>query len=212
MSKFFSPLLSILFLLFPDPIFAEVNRNVQYVYVGSNSTVEYLADHYKKRFKIVEGDGSEPINRVNERIHLPISFGYHIEDSILSQNGYSLGASFDAAIGFGGITYPNGLSNFVEKVSVRSKNFEINPSLMFSSEFFNNQLIFELRGGYSFICSEEVFRLGTWKIFEEVKEVIPSATISLILKPKFSPRIGYFANIKYFSREPYANIGVRFFK
>jgi len=211
MWKLFNRVLSIAFCLFPALIFAEEKRENQFVFIGSDSTVEYLANYYKKRFKIVEGEESG-LSSVNERVHLPISFGYHFEESILSKNTYSLGASFDASIGFGEIIYPNGLSNFVEKISVSSMNIEINPSLMFSSKFFNNQLIFELRGGYSFIRSDEVFQLGTWKIFEEVKEVIPSATISLILKPKFSPRIGYFANIKYFSREPYANIGVRFFK
>ncbi|MDA8542632.1 hypothetical protein N9K64_02420 [Rhodobacteraceae bacterium] len=198
--------------LVPSLAFAEFEKENSYIFVSSSSTAQYLASHYQSRFGLggETGVGSS-LDKNNYRIQEPLSMGYHLEKDVNLNKPLDLQLAFDLALNNASITYPRGISYFIEKISVSSKSIEISPNLSVSKSFIDKQFTFEISGGYTFFWSEQRFDFGDWVIYEHENNILPTFVMALSYKAEHSNKIGYYIGVKTLSEEVYIDLGLRFF-
>ena len=199
----------------PNANLAAENDQIGIGFIGSNSTAEYLANHYKRRFAFgnesqASGSGAT-INKSNEQISMPIYIGYQIGENIFSNEAINIDTSMSIALGNAKITYPDGISNFVEKISVESKSLELSPEISFSKKYFGQKVNFIIGFGNTFLWSEELFSIGKWRIYENVRTNLPSVFVSSTYKPEPDSSVGFYIRLRYLSQNPYLSFGIQIF-
>ena len=211
MLKFFKFSLSILFILFPSSIFAEVQKENSSFFISSSSTIQYLATYYSSKFQVGNraGIGSSS-DQSKYHVTEPISLGYHLGKEVNLRNDFDLELAIIGAISNGEIFYPDGSGVFVEKITASSTAFEISPKVSFFKMFINDRYIFKIGGGYTFFWSEEKFNFGDWVIYEHQNKILPSFHMSLSSKFKNLNKMGYYFGVKTMSEEAYFDLGVHF--
>ena len=193
--KLFRQILRVLFLILASTQLTQADSSVVNFKITTNHLSQAIVDQYTNEtgaFKSTVGTGSSNSASSDMRINKSIGLRVSFVKKYASISNFQFSSKLNLSFAQFGLSYPEGLGVFVERIDVNSNGLEIAPEFVLSNSVIDPNLDVNFGVGYSFIHSREKFRFGSWDINEKKNFGSPYGTVSIAYHHKPTDTFSFY--------------------
>lgn len=138
--------------------------------ITNNHFVNSVIEQYSNKngsFKVQTGNSNNDTEEKSEpNLNKSLGLRLTVSQKFASIDNHDLMSKLHLSYGNTGLTYPDGVGIFVERIDVNSNAFGLSPEVVLTTWSSDKKINLNVGFGYSFVHSREHFKFGNWNIKE----------------------------------------------